>query len=91
MENSCPQCKKKIHRITYYDILGREKHERISDKTQEVDNFEDMHCVECRQRIYEANFDAGNRTQDTSAICEECLDFGKHLRCMGTSEREFWE
>ena len=31
------------------------------------------------------------RNEDTSAICEECLDKAKHLRCMNTGERNFWE
>ena len=32
MENSCPQCKKKIHKISYFDILGREKSDEVEDK-----------------------------------------------------------
>ena len=48
MENSCPQCKKKINKITYVDVLGRKKTLEIEDKVQEVDNFEDMYCEGCR-------------------------------------------
>ncbi len=50
-----------------------------------------MHCVGCRERIYERNFDARNRDENTAAICEECLDLGKHLRCMNQCERGHWE
>ena len=47
MENSCPQCKQKIHKITHLDVLGREKSLSVEDKVQEVDPFEDMHCDVC--------------------------------------------
>ena len=50
-----------------------------------------MYCEECKTRVYERNFDARNRDVDTAAICEECLDKSKHIRCMGPSEKEFWE
>ena len=50
-----------------------------------------MCCEACRERIYERNFDARNRDENTSAICEECLDLGKHLRCMNQSEKLIWE
>ena len=50
-----------------------------------------MNCETCNTRVYERNFDARNRDDDTAAICEECLDKSKHLRCMGTAELEFWE
>jgi len=63
----------------------------VTDKAQEVDNFEDMCCEACRERIYERNFDARNRDRDTSAICEECLDLGKHLRCMNNTEKFIWD
>ena len=91
MENSCPQCKKKIHHIIYKDILGRDRKEYVDDKVQEVDNFEDLHCEGCSERIYERNFDGANRDRDTAAICEECLEQGKHLRCMDEEEKDFWE
>ena len=32
MENSCPQCKQKIHHIIYKDILGRDRKEYVDDK-----------------------------------------------------------
>ena len=60
MENSCLQCKKKIYKISYRDILGRMQSQEILDKVQEVDNFEDMYCEGCRLRIYERNFDGRN-------------------------------
>ena len=91
MENSCPQCKAKITKISYRDILGRLKYEKIEDKAQEIDNFEDVHCEECNERVYERNFDARNRDRDTAAICEECLEKAIHLRCMPEVEREMWE
>ena len=50
-----------------------------------------MYCQGCQERIYESNFDGSNPTDDTSAICETCLDYGKHLRCMNSFERELWE
>lgn len=58
---------------------------------QEVDNFEDMYCEGCRLRIYERNFDGSNPNEDTSAICEECLDNGMHLRCMNLTQKYTWE
>jgi len=76
VENSCPQCKQKIYCIKFKDVLGRDQRELVNDKAQEVDNFEDMFCETCRQRIYERNFDARHRDADTAAICEECLDVG---------------
>jgi len=56
-----------------------------------VDNFEDMHCETCQERIYEQNFNARNRNENTAAICEECLDSGMHLRCMTLADKELWE
>ena len=56
-----------------------------------MDNFEDMYCEGCNERIYERNFDAANRNDDTAAICEECLEKGKHLRCMDDEDRAYWE
>ena len=47
MENSCPQCKKKIHKITHFDVLGREQSLTVADKVQVVDNFEELHCEVC--------------------------------------------
>ena len=91
MENSCPQCKIKIRKISFRDVLGRLQSEEVIDKVQEVDNFEDMYCAGCNTRVYERNFDARNRNEDTAAICEECLDFSKHLRCMTTLERDLWD
>ena len=91
MENSCPQCKQKIHKITYVDMLGRTKTLPIEDKVQEVDNFEDMYCEVCRERVYERNFDARDRDADSAAICEECLDKSIHLRCMSAIVRQDWE
>ena len=56
-----------------------------------MDNFEDMYCEGCNERIYERNFDAANRNDDTAAICDECLEKGKHLRCMDDEDRAYWE
>ena len=91
IENSCPQCKQKIKKILFRDVIGREQSEAISDKQQEVDNFEDLNCEECKERIYERNFDARRQDRDFAVICEECLDIGKHRRCMTTSERQMWD
>ena len=91
MENSCPQCKQKIHKITYLDVLGREKSVKIEDKVQEVDNFEDMYCEVCRERVYERNFDHRYPDRDTAAICEECLDCSIHLRCMDEEDKADYE
>lgn len=50
-----------------------------------------MYCAGCNTRVYERNFDAANRNADTAAICEECLDSSKHLRCMTSGERDLWD
>lgn len=50
-----------------------------------------MYCTGCSERVYERNFDGSQRNADTAAICEECLDTSKHLRCMEATEREIWE
>ena len=63
----------------------------MTDKNQEVDNFEGMICEACRERVYERNFDARNRNEDTAAICEECMDVAMHLRCMRNTQKEMWE
>ena len=91
MENSCPQCKSKIHKIIYYDILGREQHEKVEDKVQEVDLFEDLYCQTCNERIYERDFEEENPTNNVAALCEDCLDHGVHVRCMTASDRELWQ
>ena len=82
MENSCPLCKEKIEKIIFYDTMGREKSTNVKKKVQEYDHFEDMYCEDCHGRIYERNFDALNRTNDTAAICDDCMEVGMHLRCM---------
>ena len=91
MENSCPQCKQKIHKITHLDVLGREKSLQVEDKVQEVDHFEDMYCEVCVERVYERNFDVRQRDQDTAAICEECMERAIHLRCMDEEGLAEWE
>ena len=40
MENSCPQCKQKIHKITYLTVLGREKSMKVEDK--ELEHFSEI-------------------------------------------------
>jgi len=50
-----------------------------------------MHCEGCHLRIYEPNFDIRNPDESTAAICIECLEHGKHLRCMNQKDVELWD
>ena len=70
VENKCPQCKQKIHKITYTDVLGMLKSTKVSNKVQQYDEYEDMHCETCNERVYERDFDALGRDENSAALCD---------------------
>ena len=50
-----------------------------------------MHCECCNERVYESDFDASERDENTAAICEDCMEKSVHLRCMSLEKLAQWE
>ena len=63
--NSCPQCKKKVHKIISKDSLGRDKVTKVKDKSMEPSQEEDeeFECEQCGRVIPPANFRVGHRNE----------------------------
>ena len=86
VENSCPLCKGKIHKVMHKDMLGFDKTKLVSDKVQEAPEVDDeIVCQVCTQQIRYEDFQyrPNVRYSDNFAtLCELCVEQAVHVKCM---------
>ena len=97
VENTCPQCKKPISQLKRADGEGVLTIEAVSHRRQ---NEIIGSCLVCEQslniadviiRRHRGNENRVRDNQNISTVCEVCLTFAIHVRCMHGWDQDVWQ
>ena len=91
VENSCPQCKQRVTKITTKDALGKNTERIVQSRTQVYDPFENLACQTCSGRVRGPELSAFRTAENQAVLCELCLQVALHHDCMTEEQRMMWE